>query len=266
MRLMLSLAGKVVYGELSDAPKDAGSCDSLSLAKLGRKRDHRLAGYLRSIKGPRELNEDSAAVAVKEGEGHGLVAVADGVGGLSYGDVASSTAICAVVTNFAETDHYDENWLADLFAEAHEAVSRLGKGATTLSVALIDVGSQTVVAGNVGDSPMYLVDFEKGTVTDLTPNRDERARYIVQAVGHKSYVGPHILKIPIGARGALLAVTDGIDDFLPDKRLYATYLRRPDRHVDELIKAVENKTKDNATAVALYFKTSQSSLRRIFRI
>ncbi|AEA12416.1 hypothetical protein TUZN_0933 [Thermoproteus uzoniensis 768-20] len=266
MRLMISLAGKTVYGELSDIPEDAGGCDSLNLAKLGRKRDYRLAGYLRSIRGPRELNEDSAAVAVKEEEGRGLVAVADGVGGLSYGDAASSTAICAVIANFAKADHYDESWLADLFSKAHEAVSRLGKGATTLSVALVDVNSQTVVAGNVGDSPMYLVDFEKGTVTDLTPNRDERARYIVQAVGHKSYVGPHILKIPIGARGALLAVTDGIDDFLPDKRLYAAYLRGPDRHVNELIKAVENKTKDNATAVALYFKTSRSSLWRLFRI
>lgn len=236
----------------------ARSCDAASIR-----------GAVASIKGPRDNNEDSAAVAIREhgGRTYVLVAVADGVGGMERGEVASALAVCEVLRQFSTYADQGEDWLRQVFEAAHEAVRRKAKGgATTLSVGLLSLPEGDLFVGNVGDSPLYLIHVG-GPIYDMTPERDEEAGYITQAVGHPTYRGPHIQRYAISALSDLvvLGVTDGVDDFI-DRSYYGYYTGSPRGYVCTLISQVRSRTRDNATAVAVYVNRAAVSehTRRIY--
>ena len=258
MKIAAVLSGKHLVGELRG--RIEANCRRLadSLVPTKKCRDPTKRAGVMSIKGPRPNNEDSAAVAINivEDTVYGLVAIADGVGGKERGEEASAVAICHVLQKFQLGGPYDEEWLLALFHETNETVKKSAHGgATTLSVGILDFGIGRILAANVGDSPLYLIDLDTKNIADLTPNRDEYQKYITQAVGDKTYRGPHILKtnMPADSRMILLGVTDGVDDFIP-RGAYLTLAQEPSplRYVCSLLKNVKEKTRDNATAAAFY--------------
>lgn len=258
MRLAAALSGLHITGELKRLPGADCRYLTASLSPAKGCRQSVLRGAVVSVKGPRPNNEDSAAVAVKADAGatYVLIAVADGVGGKERGEVASAAAICYALYHFYAHDSYDEGWLIDLFNNAHEAVKRTSQGgATTLTVGVADLTRGVVMVGNVGDSPLYMINPAYKSIADLTPNRDEYEKYITQAVGDRSYRGPHILKtsIPGIRRMILLGVTDGVDDYINRAAyLAAAHASTPMVYACALMKEVKGKTRDNATAAAVY--------------
>lgn len=119
----------------------------------------------------RSYNEDSA-VATRLPDGSVLLAVADGVGGLGGGDIASAETIEAIVQVLSSNEKDDPNErLAAAFASANtrvrEAATRkpdLSRMASTLAVAMVD-GSSARLA-HLGDSRAYL--FHRGILRQLT--------------------------------------------------------------------------------------------------
>ncbi len=120
----------------------------------------------------RELNEDSVAVL----EAHGLVVLADGMGGYNAGDVASQLAVEAITTGLLP--HYTngnespvEQVLAETIAEANEAIlSAMVENpeyqgmATTLVAALFC--ERRVYYAHVGDSRLYR--WRQGILKQMT--------------------------------------------------------------------------------------------------
>jgi PPM family protein phosphatase len=107
--------------------------------------------------GRRSANQDSVLIAGLPG-GHELIAVADGMGGHSGGEIASARALEVLRAQIAAGSGLTEAVRvanSAVFTEAHANPEYLGMG-TTL-VALLRSGGQYLVA-NVGDSRAYRID------------------------------------------------------------------------------------------------------------
>ncbi len=132
-----------------------------------------------SSPGPvRDHNEDFVGFwqpqSVEEKRSLGAVAVlADGVGGMDYGEVASRLAVETALTTFREAPEgqTQQQLLTQMFNAANIAVYDKGmenhgkhRMATTLCIAVLR--NNEVVVGNVGDSRVYLV--HKGEIKQLS--------------------------------------------------------------------------------------------------
>jgi serine/threonine-protein kinase len=131
-----------------------------------------------SSPGPRPVNEDSVGFWEEqlEDEAHArgaIAALADGVGGMDAGEVASRLAVGISLQAFRETEptvsEYQLLWR--IFAAANTSVydasaasHEQGRRATTLSVSIFRRNEITV--GHVGDSRIYLV--RSGQIRRLT--------------------------------------------------------------------------------------------------
>jgi len=271
LRAALYTLGRYWVGELSQSEAHL-SCDEL-VGLLGGRQHAFSCGHssvvagLFSHVGPRSNNEDSGLAAVAPGR-FAAVAVADGVGGLRYGEVASYRAVCAVLRGLivaaGGAGWFSEEWFNSIFDIAHEDVARSAQGgATTLVVSVYDLTSRTLHVAHVGDSVAYVV-LDRGTAEYqlLTQELDEASNadgpYITQALGHASYRRPHYYLYDLAGFSdhlkVLVAASDGVDDFI-DKELYGGLadLYRRKKSATELARtlvcsAVKGGGRDNATA------------------
>lgn len=254
-----SLAGSKVAGSapLWDLARSRGSCAALLRRSRPRCGGRQFRLSVCSARGPRPNNEDSAVVAAYRE--YALVAVADGVGGLEKGEVASSIAVCTFLSLFAENIGRDPmEWMSWAFDEVHKVVSReSGGGATTLTAAVVTPWG--VYVGNVGDSPLYV---SGQYLYRITTELDEEGGYITQALGHGSYRGPHLYSYGFTPPYMVFAVTDGVDDVLYGR--YEGVLSGALKRGSHVAKSVAQSlvchalkwgTKDNATsAVAVVYR------------
>ena len=126
--------------------------------------------YLTDAGKVRDHNEDSVII-VKNNEGSYLMAIADGMGGHSAGEVASSIAIGYLGKHFKETfinmSKVDAvKWIRDAVDEIntlifqHEKTHPESKGmGTTLVMAILT--KDYLLFGNVGDSSGFVMKDEK---------------------------------------------------------------------------------------------------------
>jgi len=126
--------------------------------------------YLTDAGKVRDHNEDSVII-VKNNEGSYLMAIADGMGGHSAGEVASSIAIGYLGKHFKETfinmSKVDAvNWIRDAVDAIntlifqHEKTHPESKGmGTTLVMAVLT--KEYLLFGNVGDSSGFVMKDEK---------------------------------------------------------------------------------------------------------
>lgn len=207
-----------------------------------------------------------------------LVAVADGMGGLEAGALASRTALAALRTAIAQGRP-----LAEAFREANEAVrahSGEGRSGTTLVAALVK-GDQVRVA-HVGDSrayhrgPLGLTQLTRDhTLVSDAEARGEWAQRqvagtrwgagVTRSLGTSADVevdelGPFTL----GPTGYVLLTSDGVhdvldldtmEDVLDDTRDAAAGAA----HLVEL--ALEHGGRDNASAVLVRRSADRSGVR-----
>ena len=122
------------------------------------------AVYSARCPGKESANEDAAAL-IPVGEAAGVLAVADGLGGLPAGERASVLAVRCLASALKRAEPGDatlRSAILDGFEHANRAVAKLGVGAaTTLAVAEIQKGSMRPY--HVGDS-MILVVGQRGKI------------------------------------------------------------------------------------------------------
>jgi PPM family protein phosphatase len=188
----------------------------------------------------RSGNEDNLLLLPEAG----MFAVADGLGGLDAGDVASSTAL-AHLHDLCSPPHSCsddatsrlETMIAAVNSRTYAHRMDLGKNMAT-TLALVFISGGTVLAAHVGDSRIYrwrageltritsdhsLVNelYEQGALTASQAEQSPQRHVITRAVGAGPTVLPSIQPLPLEQGDVLLLCTDGLTSMLPDADIAA---------------------------------------------
>jgi len=232
---------------------------------------HCTASGLTNIGKKRKENQDTFRVE----EEAGLFVVADGIGGLKNGALASRFAADSLYRLINQNTHRIEDnpkeislFIKENIGEINNILREItgGDAGTTLVLALI-VGRSAYIA-NLGDSRAYL--FRKGVLTRLTKDHNaislllDAGKITIEESRHHPmrhlltrYMGmvdanPDVKKIVLEAGDRLLLCTDGLWAMLPDREIVHVLLgwNGSSNVLEKLIeKANEAGGYDNTTAV-----------------
>jgi len=222
----------------------------------------------------RECNED-ALLALP---GHGFFAVADGLGGLPEGGIASSLAVDLIRQWFEAPGRNGKLDFLDLFSQVNSKVhdegrrisADVGIGTTLTAVRLLN---NQVEIGHVGDSGLY--HFRKGqplrrVTTDHTMAEEMRARLrpgdnmyipdyyshtLTRCIGQGGDIEVDRLTVPVRSGDRLLLYTDGLTKVLEPEEINVKVWagNDPEQLVRDLIKlSNERGGPDNITTIAVF--------------
>ncbi len=220
------------------------------------------------------VNEDSYLVA----ENKGVFAVADGVGGLDAGNVASTTAMRIIERMITDEKPAPTN--ATLAVEA--LISAANRGILTIAqkkntrmastIAMVVITGTQAIVGHVGDSRVYII--RAGKVTQLTRDHSKLQGFldknkgrkistagfknkhtITKALGVKATVDAEILRVNLKKDDLFLLCSDGVSRYHSEADLQAVSKRFP-AELNKMLKAIRKKcyaegAMDNLTAIAV---------------
>ena len=236
----------------------------------------------------RTNNEDAMGsfipVSRHQARSHGyLFAVADGVGGLDLGEVASTTAISVIVEEFAEAQAGTMliSLLPRLIQHANAAVhdrtleaQYRGKKMATTLVACALRYDQAIVS-HVGDSRCYLVrnGYAKQITQDHTLVNEQRriglisakemaeseSRHVIlRSLGPELFVSAETTALTLQAGDTLVLSTDGLHDSMTEAAIAAivSQNKKADDLAAELVaRALEIDGADNTTAQVIRIRS-----------
>lgn len=229
----------------------------------------------------RTNNEDAVGSFIPasrhQARSHGfLFAVADGVGGLDLGEVASTTAISVLTEEFskAQADTMLISLLPRLIQHANAAVhdktlerEYRGKKMATTLVACALRYDQAIVS-HVGDSRCYLVrggqarqitqdhtlvneQRKMGLISADEVSGSDARHVLIRSLGPELFVSPDTSAITLQANDVLILCTDGLHDEMNETMIaeIASQRKSAEEIAGELVtKAVEIDGGDNTTA------------------
>ena len=225
----------------------------------------------------KQNNEDSFFLRSPVGMFDTLMIVADGVGGASYGEVASKLAVDSIANTVSKSTMSRPGFLlsqavslANLKVRREMEIKASRQMGTTLIIAGV-IGNR-VYAANIGDSRLYQIHTEDGNITKVTKDhsfaeemvrkglisRDsaiykEKEHVITRAVGMSSEVSADLYDFKVFAGDFLLLCSDGLYNMVPEKemmRIVLTHRDNPEAAVNALIDMANlNGGRDNITAV-----------------
>ncbi len=240
-----------------------GVGEAYTLRLLSRSPPRVATGFATS-RGPRRSNEDSLLVAVLRscpGPRLHMVFLADGAGGLSYGQLASMVGVVVAHARLVArlpAGPLLGRVLAEASREASAAVAgearRLGRAAaSTLAAYVVDEDNMVVAHANVGDTSIHLV--QAGRAEELSTLH----RHVAPGGRHalSSYLGMDEPRVDSGViprlrgRFHLVALTDGVHEHVSEREIASIVERLPPRSAAErLVRLAEERgSRDNMTAV-----------------
>jgi serine/threonine protein phosphatase PrpC len=202
-----------------------------------------------------------------------IFVLADGVGGLAGGDLASQYAVSTIISSYYEQEDGDPaDRLARAIAEANNVIyaqgqdqDAPGKMATTVVCAVV-CGSSLII-GSVGDSPAYLM--RSATARKLTLDHnvetmqreagtpladgDPTAHKLVRALGKEPSVKVDIISGRVRDGDHVVLCSDGLTRYVSPEEIEQTVATRaPERAVKALIQtANERGGADNISVIVL---------------
>jgi protein phosphatase len=236
----------------------------------------------------RTNNEDAMGSFIpasrKQARSHGyLFAVADGVGGMDLGEVASATAVKVVTEQFAKASAGSMliSLLPRLISQANTAVhdctvmpEHRGKKMATTLVACALRYDQAIVC-HVGDSRCYLVrngqakaitqdhtwvneQRKLGLLTAAEAATSDTRHLLIRSLGPEMFVSPDTTAITVQPGDVLVLCSDGLHNEMSDTEIarIASQTRPMDEIARELVaRAVEIDGGDNTTAQAIRIRS-----------
>lgn len=236
----------------------------------------------------RTNNEDSMGSFIpasrQQARSHGyLFAVADGVGGLDLGEVASATAITALTDEFAkaQSDAMLISLLPRLVAFANSAVHDLtlqpeyrGKKMATTLVACALRYDQAVIS-HVGDSRCYLVRHGQarqvtqdhtwvneqrklGLISDKEIAESENRHVLIRSLGPEMFVSVDTTALTLLTDDVLVLCSDGVHDEMTGPmiaQIASQHKTAAEIAHDLVMHAVELDGHDNTTAQVLRIRS-----------
>jgi protein phosphatase len=247
----------------------------------------------------RKANEDALILE----DALGLYVVADGMGGHRAGDIASRLVVKTIgesikksidnddsdqTADFDETLSWEANRLLDSIRRSNQVVheasmansSYRGMGSTVSAVYFTE---NTLIAANVGDSPIYLVRDGKIKLLSvphtfleeqkaLNPAKAaklgmEFRHVLTRAIGTEKYIKTDIYEIQCFRNDILVISSDGLNDKVsPREILELTRNHSPDVACKELVKLANDRGgDDNITVIVLKVKLVKNSQHKINR-
>ena len=206
-----------------------------------------------------------------------LYVVADGMGGHRAGEVASKLVVETIQNYMKRLGEEEGGKAGRLLSSIHLANQAVfhascnknscqGMGSTVSAVYFTD---NTIVAANVGDSPIYLIRDKSIKLLSVTHNLlaeqtaidPEGAKYLssifkhilTRAIGIGKTVRPNICEIQCFKDDALVISSDGLSDKVsPEEILAVVNKKRPDKACKTLV-GLANKYggDDNITIIIL---------------
>lgn len=236
----------------------------------------------------RTNNEDAMGAFIpssrQEARSHGyLFAVADGVGGLELGEVASATAIATIKDGFAKAQAGTMlmGLLPRLIQHANAAVHDCtldpryrGKRMATTLVACAMRHDQCVVS-HVGDSRCYLVrnghtkqitqdhtwvneQRKMGIITASEIAESDSRHVLIRSLGPEMFVSPDSTAITLQSGDIFVLTSDGVHDETNERTIAQIVSQNKD--IEEIARelvarAVEIDGGDNTTAQVIRVRT-----------
>jgi serine/threonine protein phosphatase PrpC len=248
----------------------------------------------------RKANEDALILE----DALGLYVVADGMGGHRAGEIASRLVVETIgdyIRKFTDNDHCAQNADFDetLSLEAnrllgsirmsnqvvHEASlansSCRGMGSTVSAIFFTD---STLIAANVGDSPIYLIRDGKIKLLSvphtflaeqraLNPENAEKLgmqfrHVLTRAVGTDQSVNADIYEIQCFRDDILVISSDGLNDKVSaEEILELVHNNGPDAACRKLVKLANDRGgEDNITVIVIKVQLVKNSQHKINRI
>lgn len=210
-----------------------------------------------------------------------IFVLADGVGGLKSGDLASQYAVSTIIGSYYEQEEgTPAERLARAIAEANNVIYAEGHGedepeamATTIVVAVIR--GRELVIGAVGDSPAYLM--RDGEARQLTLDHnvemmqreagapldegDPTGRKLVRALGNLPSVKVDIITGPVRGGDHVVLCSDGLTRYVSPEEIEAMVADNdPQAAVDTLIAlANERGGADNISVIVLHLSDTETT-------
>lgn len=224
--------------------------------------------------GSRSRNEDSLCAA--ERDGSRLFAVADGLGGESFGKTASETAISVLESRFEKDPEYD---VANVILKANLRIllrQRELNCKMKTTVAAVVVNGSSVTAAHVGDSRIYafrnneiVFQSRDHSVSQMAVNAGEirlsqiRAHpdrnVLTKALGAFENIKIDITRLDARGLDAMLLCTDGFWEYVLERDMTDT-LKKADSSrkwlsdMRSILESVKPADSDNNTAIAVMLK------------
>lgn len=240
--------------------------------------------YLTDAGKVRDHNEDSVII-VNNDEGNYLMAIADGMGGHSAGEVASSIAIGYLGKHFRETFmHMTKvdavNWIRDAVNEIntlifqHEADHPESKGmGTTLVMAILT--KEFLLFGNVGDSSGFVMKdsnlhkvtydhtlvnllVSAGELTKEEASVHPKKNVLMKALGASAEVDVDIFDCDMDISEILLS-SDGLTGMLDREGIEKVLLSEGtvEEKVQKLVKKANNRGGTDNISVAYLVRSEE---------
>ncbi len=202
-----------------------------------------------SSPGPaRENNEDFVGnwlpTSLEEKRARGAVAaLADGVGGMERGEVASRLAVETAITTFREVkgEQSPQQLITQMFNAANLAVydkgmEEHGKARMATTLAVVVFRNNEITVGNVGDSRVYLVrkatikqlstdhtytgmQQKFGLITEQEAKTSENRSVLTRSVGHEHVIRPDVETVTVFKGDTVVLCSDGLYAHVADSEI-----------------------------------------------
>jgi len=201
-----------------------------------------------SNQGGRDHNEDAMGCIISDNDNGGIFVVADGLGGHSYGELASEAAV-DILTMDDWIDIADDvsQLLENKISEAHKAVMDLQIQKNTqlkTTIAALAIYGENAVWANVGDSRVYFIHnnrlhsytedhsvaymkYKAGEITREQLSTDEDQSRLLRALGNAERNEPSLYNCDVLLRpgDAFFLCTDGAWELLSDEEILIDFLK-----------------------------------------
>lgn len=199
-----------------------------------------------------------------------IFVLADGVGGLSGGDLASQYAVSTIISSYYDqADGEPPERLARAIAEANAMIFAEGQGqdrpaimATTVVAAVLR-GDELII-GSVGDSPAFLMrdaDVRQLTLDhtaevlqrDPASPAEGESHKLARALGSLPSVKVDIISGRVRPRDHVVLCSDGLTRYVSPREIEQTVATlSPERAVDTLIEIANDRGgADNVSVIVL---------------
>ena len=204
--------------------------------------------YEFSSQGGRSYNEDS--VGSRTGGDQGIFVVADGLGGHSYGELASACVRDTLLVGFPCLDGDPAQWLEARIAEANRRVLALQQEKNAIlksTVAALYVMGSRAIWAHAGDSRLYYIHegrlkaytedhsvaykkYKAGEITRREIPFDEDQSRLLRSIGGEDHNEPviRVYEEFLSPGDGFLLCSDGVWEFLDDEEIVIDRLKSKD--------------------------------------